>query len=1341
MLVGCLVRFASILYIMTFFRFALLLIPAVLSSQVSDAQVFFHLSERGGKSTDVALGITQDREGFIWFATTYGLLRYDSRSIKRYLHDPFNKGSLHSNYLSTILCDSQNRIWLGSWKGLALLNREKETFTNFRHDLQNPASIGNDTVYCFFEDRRKRLWVGTQSGLDLVLDEGERVEFRHFSIDERDKYANVVRAIADDKNGDLWLGTSGGLVRLRDDGSSPERFLISPESQYPQENDVVAVYCSGDGKILLGTRAGGMSSFDPVTRRFEGVSLTVGERGRNPVISGFYPDKQGKLWIPTWEGLACYDPAASNTTWYVNEPANPSTLTDNTLFSGYIDRQQGLWLGSYNGGIDYLYVSPRAFRPLFSPDDGKLAERFIDGWYGMGAENTLWSISENMDLLLLFDEKRRVVQSHKLGLPSSMRFNRFFLDAGHVLWCGGSSVLSRLDLKTGKRDDYPFFESIGRRGAIRGILDIGQDKLLIFGSFGTLIFDKQGGKIAYSGLEKVIISALRDSRGNIWLGGKGEVSLLRKDNGAAETFRADMSEEIVNNDIWRISEDSQGRIWFVAGLGLWLFDEQSRKFLLHSEFRWDDFLTDVMCDEDGFLWLSAGSKLIRFHPEKKTTQYFGEADGLPNRAMLRVDAAFRNREGMFFFPTNKGAFVFRPGDVTFNDTPEGIVVSSLKLFNQKIELTDSTGIFKREISTEKELFFRHDQNIFTLDFAHLSYFKSEQNQYAYRLEGFEKDWNYVDIPTATYTSLPAGQYTFMVKAANGDGFWNPEALKLRITVLPPWWRAWYAFLFYGLLLAGIVYTVSRFFWLKRVVKQENELYHAKLDFFTNISHEIRTHLSLIGGPLEKACDSVETGSEVSRFLTYAKNNTNRLMRLVNELLDFRKMQNGKIRLHVSEQDLAKMLKNTLAAFEHMASEKGIDIRLQAPDHPVVVWLDVNQIQKVFYNLLSNAFKFTPEGGIVSIVVAERDGEALVEVRDNGPGIAPQYLDHLFTNFFQVYENSRDNTGYGIGLALSKEIVMLHKGELSVTSRLSTEAGEGETCFTVVLLKGKSHFPEDDIRTSEAKDFSGSIPAIHVDLPTGDGVTDTLEKHTLLIIEDNDELRSFGVEVLRNNYQVLEADNGRKGLALAREQMPDLIICDVMMPEMNGLEVCKELRSDFPTRHIPIILMSARSTTQQMVEGFQAGADAYLIKPFDFRLLELQIANLIRMREELMEKNSRAVLLEPGELVLDNPDEEFIARLRDLVIENISDAGFGVNEMAHQTGMSVSVLYRKLRALTGMTVNEFSKGLRMKRAMQLLERGIYNVNEVANMVGFDDSKYFSKEFRKTFGKNPSEIKRH
>ncbi len=1305
----------------------------------SEAQSFYHLSEKGGRFSDAALGITQDREGFMWFATTYGLLRYDTRSFKSYYHDPSNKGSLPGSYLSGILCDSQNRIWIGSWKGLALLNRESDTFTTFSHNRNDPESIDNDTIYCVFEDSRKKLWVGTERGLNLVRETGEGVKFERFLIDEKDEYANIVRAIANDKNGDIWLGTLGGLVRLKNDGSPPERFLVNPGSQYPQENDVVALYCSDDGKILLGTRAGGMSRFDPVSRRFERMSLEARENGRNPIISGFYPDKNGRLWIPTWEGLACYDPAALNTVWYINEASNPSSLADNTLFSGYIDRQQGLWLGSYNGGVDYLYAGPKAFFSWFSPDDSERYERFADGWYGIGAENTLWSISDNQDLLLIFDDKRKVVQSYKLELPSSMRFNRFFLDHGHVLWCGGDTVFSRLDLKTGKRDDYPLLENIGRRGHVRGILDIGQDKLLMFGSFGILTFDKRSGK-TLPGLKKTIVSASQDSKGNIWMGGKGEVFLLHKDGGRLETFQPDMSREGGNIDIWRVSEDSHGRIWFVSGLDLWLLDGQSRKFLRHTKFGRDEFLTDIMCDDAGFLWLSAGAKLIRFHPEEKTTQYFGEADGLPRRAMLRVDAAFGSGEGTFYYPTNKGAFLFRPGDVALNDSPEGIVVNSLKLFNRKVELTDSTGIFKREISMEKELVFRHDQNIFTLDFVHLSYFKSDQNQYAYKLEGFEQDWNYVDIPTATYTNLPAGQYTFMVKAANGDGYWSPEPLALQITVLPPWWRTWYAYILYALLLTGIVYAIARFFWLKRIVKQENELYYAKLDFFTNVSHEIRTHLSLISGPLERAYNSVETGSEVRHFLTYAKNNAGRLMLLVNELLDFRKLQNGKIRLQVSEQEVVKLLKNTLAAFEHLASEKEIEIRLQVPDHPVKLWLDVNQVQKVFYNLMGNAFKFTPEGGIVSIVVTEQDREILIDVKDTGPGIAPQYLDHLFTNFFQVYENSRNNTGYGIGLALSKEIVGLHKGDLKVASRLRTDDREGETCFTVRFLKGKSHFPEGDVAIPEIKKSADPIPLTSFDPHTDAGVPDTPQKYSLLIIEDNDELRGFGVEILRERYEVLEADNGRDGLELAREHMPDLIICDVMMPEMNGLEVCKELRSHFQTRHIPVILMSARSTTEQMAEGFQAGADAYLIKPFDFRLLELQITNLIRMREGLKEKNSRAVLTEPGELVVGNPDDEFIAHLRNLVIGNISDESFGVNEMAHQTGISVSVLYRKLRALTGMTVNEFSKELRMKRAMQLLELGIYNVNEVATMVGFDDSKYFSKEFRKAFGKNPSEVKR-
>ncbi len=548
----------------------------------------------------VTTSITQDHEGFMWFATTDGLYRYDSRSVRRYLSDPSNPASLPANYISAILSDSRNRLWTGSWKGLGLMNREKDTFTNYTHDPGNPASIGNDTILCVFEDSRKQVWIGTINGLIRAEDGNKGLIFTNFIIDSTDEYANVVRSIAEDENGDLWLGTSGGLVRFPHNGHAPERFLVRSVSRFSPENEISTLYIPGDGSIWTGMRGGGLYRFDPVSRHFERLSILVTEKHPNPVIMRFLADKQEKLWIATWEGLACYDPAASGTTWYVHDPADPLSLSDSALMDAYIDRQQGIWLGSYNGGVSYMNAAPSPFFPLFSPHDNQLAGQFADGWFGINKNNVLWGISDSQDRLLLFDEKRRVSQSYKLQLPYSMRFNHFFLDGQNVLWCGGASTFSRLDLKTGKRDDYPFFEQIKKRGLVRRILEIDRDRLLVLGTFGAFIFDRHNQDIIPSGISNTIVSGYRDPAGNTWLGGKGVVFRLDKDNGKWETIRPAMPAKN-ENDIWRITEDPTGRIWFVTGYGLWLFDEQARNFFPYWDFSHDFFAHDLMCDKEGFL--------------------------------------------------------------------------------------------------------------------------------------------------------------------------------------------------------------------------------------------------------------------------------------------------------------------------------------------------------------------------------------------------------------------------------------------------------------------------------------------------------------------------------------------------------------------------------------------------------------------------------------------------------------------------------------------------------------------------------------------------------------------
>ncbi len=1308
----------------------------------TSAQVFRHFSEREGAPVTTVMAITQDHEGFLWFASSRGLYRYDSKVFKKYIYDAGRPGSIASDYIQSIYCDSEGRLWIATWAGLSLYNRESDTFTTFKHDAANPGSLSSNRVLCMVQDSEKKIWVGTARGLnEAVMEEGKIrfVRARHQLTDS----TQLIRSMAAGKDGELWLGTGQGLVRVK--GTEARLMTGNGDQQYPAGNQINSLHPDEKGALWLGTSRG-VFRFDTIRNRFSRVE---GEK-YDASFSGVYgiaEDSANKLWMATESGLLFLDPSTGNIKRFRHERGNSNSLADEVLYAVYIDRRGGLWLGSYHLGASYLDRGLPDFTKWPVKPENDRYESFLNGWIGNAGSNGMWTISGDYSELISVDRENGSIFSSDLSPLKSTGYYTFFVDRSGVLWCGGNFLLTSFDLKTRKTVHYTLPPSDRKdspgRGRVHVIFEDSRGMLWVGGVFGFMSFDRQKRDFGRADSRDFIYSAMEDSAGNLWFGGKSFVFVLKAGTETVNALDIDSTAFSDNpKAARRIAQDPSGRIWIASEQGLQLYDAESDKLKLYTEDAPEllNYTIDIQVDSRGYLWLNGEHHLVRYHPDKRTAQVYDYRDGLPQNGLLVLSSSVKDENSYLYFPTNNGAFRFDPEKINVHNESSPIALTSLKLFNHQVWTGDQTGILKRSIETTREIVFRYDQNIFALEFALLNYARSERNQYAYKLEGFEKDWNYVETPSATYTNLPSGTYTFMVKAANGDGYWNPEPLKVQIVVLPPWWKTWYAYLFYTLILAGIVYVINRFFWLRRVVRQENELYHAKLDFFTNISHEIRTHLSLISGPVEKAWELSENDDKLRGFLTYAKNNSDRLLLLVNELLDFRKIQNSKTRLWIGEHDVAAVTRNILASFEHLASKKGITASVESPEQPVMLWFDLSQIQKVFYNLLGNAFKFTPEGGRISIRITEELNRVTIEVRDNGPGIAPQYLDRLFINFFQVYENNTGNTGYGIGLALSREIVVRHQGELTVKSRQKTGAEDGETCFSLTLLKDKDHFA--------ASDLAGASTAIPPNIyltpdanhSAGNTVVSAQQKCTLLLIDDNEELRAFATETLRDAYQILEANNGQSGLELAREHMPDLIVCDVMMPGMNGLEVSKTLRSEFQTRHIPIILVSARSTAEQMMEGLQAGADEYLIKPFDFRMLELKIDNLITTRKNLKEIYGRSISLEPDNTNIDNPDEEFISRLKHLVADNISEPDFGVNEMAFQTGISVSVLYRKLRALTGMTVNEFTKNIRMRRALQLLESGSFNVNEVANMVGFDDSRYFSKEFSKTFGRKPSEVKR-
>ena len=1306
---------------------------------ISYGQVFKNFKEVNGVPLSATLGITQDKQGFMWFGTEAGLYRYNSKTFDRYHNGKLN----NPRFIRDLATDSHGNIWIASIRsGLYLFEPDTDTFTNFEPDSANVNSLSHNSVNCVMVDRHDQVWAGTQHGLSRITKDRGKIRITRHLQTEFSAQTLQIRSLTEDKTGNIWMATGDGLVKMQNNGSKPRLYRIpSPEKQI-HLSDLIFVYADSSGMIWLGSNGTGLYQFNPFTERFKLIQTLRAPNGELPRVSKMAQDSKGKYWMSTSLGLVHFDPLTSQVEWYVNHPGDPNSLANTMLYSLYLDRQGGLWCGSFYVGISYLhYDSPRFRSWPFAANDPR-NQPFSNGWLGKGKTKEIWSISINLDKLLVFNSVGKPPLTFNLKLSKEADYYCFLLDENDVLWAAGNAVLTSFNLRTGNYHHYPLIiqgQSVPVNARTFAILKDSYNRFWIGGYYGLLLFDEKQGIFLLQNAPNISVrSIFEDSRRNIWVGSTNEVYHVSSKNSASP---APVLEKIpvgpsMAEYFWRIAEDLSGNIWAAGTTSLFHYNPKNNRFEPNADIP-GGYIKDVVPDKLGYLWLSAAHMLYRYHPQNRTLQSYDDGDGLPQNGQLIQGFGAKDGHGNLYFLTNQGSFSFDPSAIAVNKNTPPLVLTSLKLYNNEVTTGDSTGLLVQPLWKTKEITFRHDQDIFTLDFALLDYVRSGQNKYAYKIDGIDRDWNHVGTPSATYTNLPSGTYTFMVKAANGDGFWMNEPLKVKIIVLPPWWKTWYAYLFYFLVIAGAIYAINRFFWLRSSFRKENYLNQAKLDFFTNVSHEIRTHLSLISGPLEQAHQQLQDPQRVEHHLNYARNSSDRLMLLVNELLDFRKIQSGSVQLQVREHDVVKIMKSILAAFEHSSVEKDIETTLVCPDTPVLIWFDIAQMQKVFYNLLSNAYKFTPTGGKVSVHIIEISNEVKIMVKDNGRGISPDHLKKLFTYYYQA---DSEKPGYGIGLALSKSIVERHHGYLTAESRPATETAQGETKLIIRLLRENRHYGAQEIAPKGHDYVSGLFTKTGAVTSMGNEIADK-QLNTILIIEDNDELRGFICELFEREYNTLEAENGLRGIQLANEYIPDIILTDVMMPEMNGLQVCRRLKNEANTAHIPVVLLTARTQSEQIIEGLEVGADDYLMKPFDPRIITLKINNLLRLRDEMKQRFRQSVLEAPGvqRSVAQDTNEAFIAKLKGLVVDHISDVNFGVGELAFEAGMSVSVLYRKLRSLTGMTINEFVKTLRLNEAKKLLESGIYNVGEVAAIIGFEDSKYFSKEFKKVFGKTPNEVK--
>lgn len=1355
---------------------AFIVIGLMLGLHASAQLSFDHLTVAGGLSQSTVLSICRDSRGYMWFGTRDRLNRYDAHVVKIFNHDYRDTGSIScSDYVFAVMEDRSHNLWVGTVKGLNRYIPENNTFRHYMRNAKDPYSISDNNIYALYQDSYGQIWVGTGDGLNM-LSSPDANAFTHFVKSSKDKPGltdNQVYAIYEDHLHQLWVGGTDGLTKIvRQNGSYVfTNFYTNTQQPNGLHGNTVRTITEDKNHLLwIGTETAGINVFDPANQSFTHLKH---EQGNNNSLSNndvrkIMPDNKGRLWVGTINGLNIVDPDTRIFTHYEHDAENRNSLSDNSIKDIYQDRSGSIWVGTNYGGVNVVHPDNIPFHIFqYNKFKNSISGNIVSAMIA-GPQNSLWIGTEGyglnrFDTLSKTFSQYKNIAADKTSLSTNF-VKTVYRDRQNNLWIG----LHQGGLELMQGNGFKHYRHNAQNplsissDIVLSLLEDTRGRFWVGTSQGLDLFDRQAQTFRnyfnnaaqpFNLTRNAVRCIYEDSKHNLWVGTTGGLNMLPSGSEKFKWFLPNekKADSLRVGYINCIREDDSGNVWigsFHGRLSLYLPGKQAFKTFGIAEGLPSDNVLNIQQGDAQSLWLSTDNGLALFDLITHKVRTFTVKDGLPTNE-FNYNSSFKDAAGTLYFGTYAGLVSFSPKQISRNVAVPAIEFTGLKLFNKPVQIGDESGLLQKDISLTDKIIFHHDQNVFSVDFTALNFDKPDRNRFMYKLDGFETEWNNVNIPTGTYTNLPAGDYDLLVRVGNRDGVWSRNTKKLHIQVLPPLWQTWWAYLLYSVIFVFTLYLIIRFFRrqarLERDLyyehlnyERQQEIYQLKLDFFTKISHEIRTPLSLILAPVEKLLSNVTGDTPISRNLTYVKQHADRLMRLVDELLDFRKVESGHMKLSVAGHDLVAFCESISLSFSQLASSRHITYQFTHTEEQLVLWFDAGQLEKVLYNIIGNAFKFTPDGGQITISVKADAVGASISITDNGVGIAAEAQRHIFENFYQD-KRSSSAPGWGIGLALAKNIVELHQGSISVNSKEAQGDAAGTTTFSIKLQAGTQHFIADQLLDSTA--FLLKEPLVlssAVNEDDSDTSAIKAEKPVILLVEDNTEVRAFIKETLGHEYTLYESANGQEGCERAIELIPDLIISDVAMPVMDGFELCARIKTDERTDHIPVILLTARADQANHLDGLKQGADIYLTKPFSVQVLELHIRNLLTARQAMRRKYAQQVTLLPAGKMIDSPDEQFLAKVTNIICERMENPDFDVPMLVDEIGMSQTVLYRKLKALTGLTIVDFIKTTRLKQAAAMLAQNKLGVAEVAYAVGFNDRKYFSKEFKKQFGQSPTDF---
>lgn len=1354
------------------------------STPVMKAQTGKFYSTDKELSNSLINAVYQDRKGFIWIATENGLNKFDGTRFSIYRHNATDSTSLKNNYVRTLFEDSRGNFWIGCINGLQRYDRATDNF----HELFISRKDGrkNPHITSIIERRNGDLWIATSGQGAISLKKNSNPASFHIETELTDRIgSNYLNVIFEDSRQNLWIATEEkGLYRY-----SPEsKELKSYKAPYHIAGDDVSAICEdAHGQIFVGTLTKGL--FRLSSRQEGNFEPVLYQNRMNLNIRTLIIDTRGKLIIGTdGEGVKEYQPQQDI---IVDSEINagPFDFSKSKVHSLIEDKDHNLWLGIFQKGLILVPGISNKFdyygyKSIHNNTIGSSCVMAIH----TDEQATIWIGTDNDGLYAINDQGKQLRHyTHQAGNPQSVPGTILCLyeDSNQELWLGSYfDGLARMNKQTGTCQDAT--------SLLQGNLNAGKPKVsciiedknknLWVGTYGSGLYKinlptqhvtyyestrNENDDWSINRLPNDWISyLLEDKEGMIWIGTYKGLAVLNPQTDNFINYKK-QNNLLPGYVVYSLLESSNGEIWAGTSEGLVCLNKDRLTPVLFTTA--DGLPSDIICglaeDEKKNIWISTHQGISKLNPpEKKFINYYA-GDGLQGNEFTRT-AVFKDKRGKIFFGGTNGVTAFYPQGITEIKKEMNVLITGFHVANRPVKKGDKSGnnvITDTAVMDTEQFTLAYNENTFSIDFSVLEFSNPDRISYQYKIKELGDEWISTQPGTnrVTYSSLKPGKYTFSVQARDHNNFSNIRTVTIAIT--PPWYQTWWAKVIWGCLGALLIYALtmyilSRIRHRQEVMRQKHmeQINEAKLQFFINISHEIRTPMTLIISPLEKL---LAEHSEKQPVYLMIYRNAQRILRLINQLMDIRKLDKGQMHLKFRETDIVGFINDLMQTFNYQAQKKNITFtfekELEGADS-LKVWIDLNNFDKVLMNVLSNAFKYTHEGGNIEVSLKTGHNDAYrgalkdyfeIDITDNGIGIDKNKIEQIFERFYQIDNDmTQSNFGTGIGLHLSRSLVELHHGIIKAENR---EDGQG-TRFVIRLPLGSNHLKAEELENPEE---TGSEPTIS-QLPK-DSIYETEEenktneyrkpkaktRYRVLIVEDDEEIRRYIRSELDSDFRIYECTNGREGLETILKEKPDLVISDVMMPEMDGITLCRKIKQNININHIPIILLTAKSKAEDQIEGLEIGADAYIVKPFNTELLRTTISNLIANRERLRGKlvGEQQVEEKITKIEMKSNDEILMSKVMKTINDHLADPTLNVEMLAANVGMSRVHMHRKLKELTNQSARDFIRSIRLKQAANLLREKNLSVSEVAYATGFSNLSHFSNTFRDFYGISPSEYK--